>query len=71
MGRIRTIDDLINKNPCLDCEDRHEGCHNGCKDYKDWKIEYESFKEKKKNVKKSDYFQKFRGQDHKHKFPNK
>lgn len=71
MGRTRTIHDLINKNPCLDCDKRHESCHESCKPYKGWKDEYERFKVKKKIIDKGDYFHTFRGQDHKHKFPDK
>lgn len=71
MGRMRTINDLININPCLDCEGRHKACHDHCKPYKEWKKEYEDFKKKEKVAKGSEYFQKFRGQDYKHKFPDK
>ena len=26
--------------PCMNCPDRHEACHDSCKKYKDFKIEY-------------------------------
>ena len=71
MSRTRTIDNLINKCPCLDCEDRKSDCHKGCKPYKEWEREHERFKQQKRVIDGADYFQKWRGQDHKHKFPDK
>ena len=71
MGRIRTINDLINKCPCLDCDKRQQGCHKECKPYKEWEHEHERLKKKKMVVDYSNYFLKFKAQDHKHKFPKK
>lgn len=28
------------RNPCYECEKRKLGCHDKCKDYKTWKMQY-------------------------------
>lgn len=71
MSRTRTIETLINQCPCLDCEDRSAGCHKGCKPYREWEREHERIKKKKMVIDYSNYFLKFKAQDHKHKFPDK
>lgn len=31
--------------PCLNCEDRHIGCHSGCSSYIAWKREWDKAKQ--------------------------
>ena len=41
----------IKNNPCKGCEQRHEACHATCKEYKDWKHEKDSEKERVRAIK--------------------
>lgn len=34
----------VSKQPCLDCADRHAGCHPNCDRYNAWKAEVEQAK---------------------------
>ena len=41
------------KNPCKNCEERHQGCHAGCERYAAWKAEYDARKMEEWRARKS------------------
>jgi hypothetical protein len=48
------------KTPCMDCTERHVGCHSGCDRYKEYKENYEQIrkeirKEAEKQTRLDDY----------------
>ena len=50
---LREDDDMSVKieSPCMDCPDRHEGCHGKCEDYKAYKAAKEKARENERKSK--------------------
>jgi len=41
-------------NPCRNCNKRHIGCHSKCKEYIDWKAEWDKRKELERKYKEKE-----------------
>ena len=41
------------KNPCYNCDERHNSCHSKCEKYKEFKNGLDAYNNKISNVKKS------------------
>lgn len=46
---------IRNDNPCLKCKQpkRHPGCHDKCKEYKEWKAEIERVNQNRRDYAKN------------------
>ena len=55
---IFNMNKQINESPCMFCKKRAIGCHTGCEEYENWKLE---FKEAKENIEKDKMIDTYRG----------
>lgn len=42
-------------NPCKDCISRKTGCHGSCEKYKNWKVEWDLFRENERKRKEQEF----------------
>ena len=47
---------IKDSNPCMDCQERHQACHDKCKERAAWLLQYNQEKERISRSKKINYY---------------